>query len=668
MSDVTSEFRRRWRSGRHVGTWRPRCKVIVRKGVFLRNYFHWTGERVGADVWGETSVKPWRGKWTPSGDWIEVPGVTSVNLNQGFDTDGTATGTVVLDNVLYTEKTGTMDLLYHEIRRGALSPYYGYEPPEAGFDPPEKNEWYGILTEDTQIKIFMGYGLDEMPAVFTGFIDKVTPRTHPSQITLTIRDSQGKLLTDQHVFGSVKPRQLPLPIKFRQEKRKGKKVAFGAKASSHYPGHPGRFVLDADPKTAWISNTRHDPDNTEWVQVKLRKGTYSHFFINSAYPGLEMYVGIYAKNRKGEQKGSAVKPAQVNGANVAEGWIDMGLGTVPGDVDGGWEYMHKYPSIGEGPALHKLPAVVNVGDGTILRVGFRKLLRNKHGNYHASVRRLAGVKDPPDVGKEKGKEKVILVDDPSDIVRTVLRWAGFTDWHIKDTGVELKGDWVFARDATLMDVIQKVKELTGYIFFSADPEDGSGLGTPVFRQSKVLESRPEGRRSIRDTDLLVDLEVNLTDEPKSYNLRVRGRAEGGGYITAFYEPPWNLSHRMSKIFRRAFAYDNPKIKDQATAEVMARLTALEMALAGATCRAVIPGSPEFDLDDRVALIDTQTGTQSRMLVSSRSHEFKAGRDAAWVTTLEGALIDHIDVVEVKADLREYLTSDGSLSEIMEAFQ
>lgn len=671
MTEVSDAFYVRWRSKTHVGPYKPTHRVFVRHGEFKRGYHHWDGPLVRASIYGESKARPWSATWTPSTDWMEVPNVQSFTLDQDFTQDGTITGTLLLANVLYAEKTGLMGALYHEITRGALSPLHGFKTTGLPFKVPPKNEWSQMIVENAQIKVYAGYG-DALEPMFVGFIDKVTPKASPDQLTVAMRDTGGKVLNDEHVFGWNKAKQLPEPVIFRQDTRKGKRIGYDAKASSHRDGHPGRFVTDTSTKSAWISADRSDPDNTEWIEVRLRRGSYSSFVIEAGYAGMEVYVGIYAKARKGTSHGGAeyVSPTY-DGDDIEEGWVDLNDGAeVPGDVDGGWKYVRKYNSMSDKLRLHRLPGTFELGDDSILRIGFRRL---KHiGDvYRASVVRLQAVKDPPPPVSRNGKPtKVVLVQDPSDMVRCALRWAGFKDWKVDDTGASLEGNVPFTRASTCMDIIKYVKDSTGFIFYMERPTNADDdLGTPVLRQNTVLKDRVATQRDIiRDTDLLTELETNFTDEPKSYIIRVRGRADKKGLrlgndsvkqLMAIYRPPWSGT-RAARIIRHHFTHDDPHIRTQRGCEVLARLIAHQMALQGATATAVVPGTPQFGMDDQAALSDTGTGTATRLWVVRVSHAYNSGTQAQFMTTLGGSLIDNPDVIGVK---KELLRAAGDAEEI-----
>jgi hypothetical protein len=120
----------------------------------------------------------------------------------------------------------------------------------------------------------------------------------------------------------------------------------------------------------------------------------------------------------------------------------------------------------------------SVGKGSILRVQFRNLApaQNTDG-FRAGVQRMVAAQQK--LTTEAVKNRWVLVDDASDVVRQLLRWAGFKEWDVQDSGVRLKRPVVFNRSMFLMDAINKVASATQYIFFMDDPSPNpDSIGIP----------------------------------------------------------------------------------------------------------------------------------------------------------------------------------------------
>lgn len=831
----------RWRSGRHVGAAKPAAVAKIRLGHFVRGYAPWA-DPISARIYGESPTNPWCATWVPDSDWIDLPNVLQVDANQDYDNNGIQVATLVIENILFPERVGPLGDVYHLIDRGALSPWRGASVPLRG-TPEEKNEWYGMLSRNAQVKLWLGYG-DALSATWTGLIDDFDAQSAPDRVTVVARDF-GQVLVDGHVFGWNKSKQLPEPTIFEAKRTDAAGVSRGhaAKASSTRRGHPARFVEDRNLQSSWISQDHSTAAVTEWVEVTLPRGRYESIAIHPRYAGMEVFVGIYARD-----DGRGGEPCRVDGEPIEEGWItaadlaperQANTGTVPG-THGGWPYVRRWESMSDRGQTPSLPGRFDLGDNSILRVGFRRLRRIGPGVHRAGVVRLRAIhrKDPtpirlkpvgrgaeassmsaaqnaPDrvldtdrvtrwlsrdrtgtnltewveihlpkgrydsfviepayagmemyvgvyargkskvdgnpvpegfvalgngavpgaanggwpwvlhvptlehsikkaekfalghrfdlgensvlrvgfsklqqvepgtyragvvrlkamtrspVEQSKPKRKVIEVNDVSDMVRVALRWAGFKEWNIEDTGVNLeqKKQFAFNRANTYMDIVKKAQEATGYVFFIAPPTEADlSLGIPTFVSSQVIQDPPE-LTEIRDTDLLTGIQAKATDEPLATNIRVRGKpaklSQGGQTlgqekdrtVMAHYRPPWGLrTHRMAGMLKHVIHHE-PKARTVQECLVLAQLIALQQALVAAAVEIEIPGHPDFLLNQQVAVTDQGTGLRTRVYIARRHTSFTGGEKPSFKTSLGGALIDLEDVQGVIADLKSAL--------------
>jgi hypothetical protein len=477
----------------------------------------------------------------------------------------------------------------------------------------------------------------------------------------------------------------------RQESRREyvyRYVGYDATSSSHQIDDQHRYhtpnVLDDLRSTEWHSEARTVREDTEWVQIRVPQGRYKSFRLHTRVDNMEMFVGVYAKNRrrkKGKKKTTyETYPAQVNNVDVEEGWIDLDMGTVPGGTDGGWPYIVYKASVNamtDKSVSFSFPHELELGRDSIIRVGFRHLHPIGGGKFRAVVGKLHGVTRslPKDDKKKKDaakKSQIIEVEDPSDIVRVVLRWAGFQEWSIENTGTKLKGDWVFNRQTTLREIIKKVEEMTGYIFYIAPPYNTDlSIGTPTFRSSYLLRDDLPDIPYLRDDQLLTGVQAKLTDENLASIIRVRGdflsKDKGGQQysiekeyrVMGTYRPPW---WPLSGLLRHVVHYE-PRLKDQTSVDVMSRLIALQQALSQATATIEIPGTPEHDLDWQVAMRDASTGLNTRLYVARRSSVFQGGPRASYKTTLGGSLLDTPYIVGVKKALAELVPLGKAVASI-----
>jgi hypothetical protein len=394
----------RWASKHHVGGAKPVCRVMVRSGKFVRNYTAWNAKKgsaayVNAKIYGEKPSKPWNAVWHPTGAFNPIPNIARVEISQDFDNNGIAVATITIDNVVMVTQHNPFNQVYHLIDRGYMSPFRGSTGPATGRVPtPGPNEWYSILAKNVQLQIYMGYGEDTLTPVWTGLIDDVDLSASPTTIEVTARDF-GQALTDQDAFGHAVSPQLPEPIVFRSlgvgaDGSEGTGVGVDASASSTRSGHPPRFVVDTDAKTAWYSHDHTTPDNTEWVQVRLPRGRYESFAIHTTQPGMEMFCGIYARSN-----GLGGEPCSVDDNPIDDGWVSpqemedpkLGGENVPGG-NGGWAYIKHWNTVSDKGHTNTFSGSFQLGDDSVLRIGFRNLYKVTDKVYRAGVVRLAGVK------------------------------------------------------------------------------------------------------------------------------------------------------------------------------------------------------------------------------------------------------------------------------------
>lgn len=682
--EVSEVLRQRWKSRKHVGAAKPAIYVEIRKGNFVRGYGPWPGEKVHATIPGHTG-EPWQATWTPTTDWVEIPNVLTAEIGQSFDNNGLMTCTIDVENVVLEATTGVGGL-FHKVRRGFFSPFRGRGTKHRSqiIDPltgerVEPNDWTDVLNSNAQINVWEGYGEDQLVRTFTGLIDDTDLTSKPDKATITLR-CFGQVLTDQRMFGWAKEKSIRDPICFadRRSADDVKKIASGAKASSSAPGHPARFVLPTKSKgskTAWISDAHTTDDATEWVEVRLTEGRYEDFHLFPYYEGSEVYVSIFGKPLKNGD------PPTVDGeAKAANDWIHVGLGDVPG-AHGGVPYVFHADSIPARSRDYRLGKTFVVGDGSILRIHFRDLRRSTFrpedspGNaiFRAGVREMYGIKRRR--RDDVKKAKWILVDDLADVVRIILRWGGFKEWDVEDTGISLSDPMICNRQTYLIEPIKKIAELTGFIFFMAEPtDDDLSIGIPTFRRSNLLgdQGAPDYVELIQDRDLLTGIKARWTDEPLAYIIRFRGKEAkkkeggitlGGGEqpgtysdrrLMYEYRPPWSRDRKALAGIIKHVVYVEPQLRSVYECHLACILAALQQILAAQTAVVEFPAFPSIQLDDRMAVIDTGTGLNTALYVANKSHTFTAGKTTTWVQTVNGSIIDTADTDAVFQDYVDLL--------------
>lgn len=685
MAEVSYGFEARWRFGAHsttppahVGSAKPYIRVALRRGQFFRDYYPWDDQDDFAVIPGSSSAHPWQATWTPSEAYEDIPGVLQVDLNQSFDNNGLTTMTLQIDNIVYVQGNGLAGL-FRTIERGYLSPWRGYSSDSSHF--PEgpagaANEWFEKLNRNVQITVWAGYGEDVAVPIWTGLVDDLDMTSKPDQITVTARDF-GQVLTDQRCFGYVKDKRLKDPVIFadRHSAENTEKVGGAPRASSSYRGRPPSAALDASSGTAWISEGHNAGNVTEWFEIHIPHGRYEDFYLDAGFAGMEVYVSVYARNKDIQNRSEYIdgdgvhhkNPPKLNGQPIATGWVDTGLGTVPGAL-GGIPYIKKLGATTIANQWVTIPKV-EVGTNSVIRLSFRNLHKwSATHKYHAAVKKMRAVKRTT---KPQAKtHRWILVDDVTDVVKVILRWAGFKEWEIESAGVRLKENFVVNRASFLIDPINTIKEQLGYVFFIGDPSlADSSIGVPIFRSNGALQTQGD-TRTVHDTDLLTGVNVKLTEDPLSTVIYVRGKQQskkkGGTVVSpgepprvgADYNPPWQA--RMGNVIKHALHYD-ANLKTKLECLMGCYLIALAEAMKSATATIEIPSNPGIQLDDQIALKDQGTGMATRLYIATRSQVFRTGQDGSWKMTLGGSLLDTPDIQGVLADIARVDWSNDSQS-------
>jgi hypothetical protein len=705
VGDVDQVFVDRWRSGFHIGNARPQMTARVRRGRFFHDYRTFTFlDGSDDDFMGQIpdnhQAKPWWPQWTPQTDWKPLPNVTACNKNQGFDNNGFQSVTVELENVVFKALTGVLGT-YHAISRGELAPWRGFTQfgrrvIDAWMS--DENEWYQFLI-GAQIEVWQGYGDDHHSKGFTGLIDSVDMTSHPDHMTITALCFGSHTLGQQRLFNNVKAPKLVGPITFadRLKNTDTKKVGGGASASSVSHNKRARNVSDTDSKTEWWSDVKDSADHTEWVEIRVPRGRYDAMAVFPAFPGMELFISVYCTDRqKGTPQRSEHDPrfkpkkrAQVSDVNVDQGWYDPVSGNawesldaatrdarrasgdhiVPG-VKGGIPWVQHIKHNDKVLRYHRMNGTIfEVGDNSIVRVSWRRLHYSPADRgWVAGVKRLFAVKRTPT--KLAQKNNWILVDDPIEIVKVVLRWGGFREWELESFGMKLKDPLVFHQSDFLIDIINKLKEWGDFQFFMGDPtSDDLSTGVPKFRHTRALTPDPTNFDprgipwEVRDKDLLTGITVKLSKTNKATRIYARGKdlpKKKGGWalqedkefrVTAVYVPPWRTRMEGANVIRQVVHFDK-MLQTKLDCAVMCRLIAAQEALQSATGGIEIPGNPALELDDQVSVIDEGTGANTRLWIAQRQDSFTVSPEGqvSWKTSLNGSWIDTLDIQGIAIDL------------------
>ena len=693
VSVATQE--QRWKSGDHIGPAKPTLKVYIRRGHLERHYKNLPKNEVFSftpGLGGPRSV--WYAEWVPDEDYVEAPGVLSAKGDGNFEQKGVEQVTVEIDNILMLEKSGASGI-FHELDRGHMSPLRGQREFQ-GQSIGTENEWSDKWRDEaTQIVILAGYGEAYFP-LFLGLIDDCDLNSRPDRIVVTARN-MGKTLTDQRVFMDAKNLWTRDPITFqdRQQADLRHDVVTSVRAKSTDGSHPARYAIDDNEDTAWVSARHGNPNQLEWIEAYIPHARVEEMKLFVSGEGMELYFSVHATNEHVPAGGQA---RGTNGTHHGEGWISEGLGNVPGTTIPFVRHINtaKVKPIKYG--IRKGGGGYLLGDHSKVRIWFRNLSRikvKKGTRYQAALRDFKVFKSNKD--EAAIESHWILVDDVSDIVKTVLQWAGFradgvhAEWEIETVGVRLADKLVIDRQTFLMDIIWKIAEMTSYVFYVKPPstfdqddltkgnQSNLSTGVAVFRQSNAMRDTPpagEQRYLVRDTDLISDIKPHFSNEPLSDSIRVRGTTVAKGKkrrnphvhplgadrqrrYQYSYRPVWARGgrRRFGHVRKPTVHYDE-QVDTVFQAKVACLLIALRQALEGSQATLEFALFPPIHLDHQLVLHDTGTALSTRLWVASRSWEYQGGETVRFSMNLQGALLDVPDVTETVAELTRLLNQRG----------
>jgi hypothetical protein len=671
---VTQTFRERWLSGLMIGDAGPCATVEVRRGRLNRTFhrFDSFGYPVFGDYPGALSTGFWYPDWQPDSDWMTLDAIKNIALTQSFDNNGVTAATIAMDNLALVATVGAAGILYHLVEQGYYSPLRGYVGkgrPDSGV----KTTPFLNMLPNAQIRIRQGYGTDAMVTTFLGLIDEVESDSIPNQLNLTARDFGG-VLVDERFFGWAKEIVLPSPLTFcnRSAAENSLLVGGDAQASTSLVGYqPSMAALTGAYEVGggWRSELTDTPDDTQWIEITVPQGRFSQIYAGWEFENMEVFIGIrptaYPPN--GDTTGAVWDTLpSFNGETMdteGDGWWNPYDQTVPGHF-GGWPYFATIGATKTGAAHYiSLGGEFEVGDGTVVRIGLRNLGKVS-GGYRAGVNYIQ-------VNERTLKQtaidgRYVLIDDVSDVVRCCLRWCGFKNWEIENTGVDFGLGSVYVADdaKTFMDVINVIKDMVGYTFFIGEPRDDTDdqdLGWPVFRNNRVMEDYTGKTEFIDDKLLLTDAKVTLSNADDHCIIRCRGIAKNSGVeldgdtvdrIMYAYIPAWaNEQGGKQAGVLKPITHVDELFTRLSDCQFGCYLIALQIALLKYTAIIDLPGNPGIGLDTLQSVIERNQGLNSRIYVSNRTSTMEFGADAYWTLEIGGSLVDTPEIDSVIADYR-----------------
>lgn len=678
---VSQLFRQRWLSAKMIGPAKPVGIVEVRRGSLTRSFHPY--DSFGYPVFGEYPGALghgfWYPDWVPHGDWIALDALQDIKIDQSFSNNGVSSATITLDNMKWVAKSGFASILYHISQKGYYSPLRGNVEPYRP-NPGVTENIFDDELPNAQIRIRQGYGADALVTTFLGLVDDIDTNSVPNTMTITARDFGG-VLVDERFFGWAKEKLVNDPVTFAPRAAAEERTLEGGGPMAS-GGFGIQNIIDTDSNGEWASDAFNDPNHTEWVEIHLPRGQYSNFYLKVPQNGLHVYVGMLCKGQGSFQTG-VLRPTvdghrlfaadlQVTGREVDShdssidiGWYNPNGTLVPSTPDnGGWAYFMEIPASRAGKGqYYPLGGLFNVGDDTILRVGFRNLQKTSEqfpngGHMHrAKVQRLFG--NRREFTQNAITADWIIVDDLADVIRCVVRWAGFKGWEIENTGVNLRGPWVCDKNKSFMDIINAAKDMVGYTFFIGEPRDDNDdqdLGYPIFRNNRVFENHTGPTEFIDDSLLLTDAKVKISNADDRHIIRTRGMAikDGatlwGDSIKRYmfvYVVPW--AKRMAGVLKPFTMYDD-LFDTLQQCQLACYLVALQISLGKYTTILTLPANPGIGIDTLQSVIDRTQGLNSRVYVTNRTQQMAFGSNGYWHMEIGGSLVDTEDTVAV---LRDY---------------
>ena len=507
----------------------------------------------------------------------------------------------------------------------------------------------------------------------TWLIDTVT-YTADGEITLEMRDL-GRLLLDQIVFPPVIPYEhYPLTWSKMQTKQvdgrdatggawkelkghgkatssnslyvglgiqdpPGKYVTAGGGVQGHYPSHA---LVDtkagADDDSYWLSTGQETQASRVWWQIDFNNPTALNALrIQAKHGPYRVYISVKGPN----------------------GWI--GRKKIPYEVTTeGVDLNADIPFVKQcraetgAPFEVVLPRVYREAEA--VRLTFSRLWDSKVGNYpfHAGLRDLmiytADDPDALDFAKGKVMKTVGNYKDYTDLVKWVAAWGGFY-WPPHSTGADFIKEGVNKRYVTyasrerklakgrawgdfmntgtageadltadtfdkkpLMDIINYVRDLTGFVFF-VDETGGIvwrmanlGLGNWNNKVGNWLSPTRFGEHTRRRTPEVITISEKETLQEYSTTLdsgEIRERifvanvtGKTGTVIRGFNPHPNGM--------RRVAGWTDQHFRNKRDCRVMADMTAARSMFEYRRGRVKIPGHPGIQCDDQVRIFERMT--------------------------------------------------------------
>ncbi len=272
----------------------------------------------------------------------------------------------------------------------------------------------------------------------------------------------------------------------------------------------------------------------------------------------------------------------------------------------------------------------------------------------------------------------VLVDDVSDVIKTLFIWAGFKEWYLHRTGWSIFKPLQYGEDKFFVDIIDDVLTQGNFVFYMLAPtDDDRSIGVPYFGPQKATDPPRPGMLDVRDTTRTEALQVKWDTSALPYVMRVRGDIDPKGHgldeltvkrFMGVYYPPWSgtpyasrdpLDFRTKGTGRVAgvLRHFTETLGVTTTVSLNSNeeclfacvLAAIQYALGMCTGQFQMAGLPGVELNQQVNVVEEATGVDSRLWVASIQSDHSVGPNGLWTMTVGGSMIDTEDMAALAGD-------------------
>jgi hypothetical protein len=589
---------------------------------------------------------------------VEVPNIKRISTDRSIDTNA-ATCTITLMNQWMDEnlQIGTAGDLgnpgYFTFDRGSTAEArarWGHAP----------NQWSDVIVPTALLRTYQGYGgksktitdaIDDGNLVMTGvwLIDEISVNAK-GELSLRCRD-MARLLVDMKVYPPVVPAGIPDGYPLRRCKwlnktefiqhppqsipSQDRNFRYGncigpsqASASDVYYGfngavygHRPTHALDGNAGSYWLSvgnAYQNAPFAWEWLEVCTGGEEMDAVYIDPVIPdggSYSVYISVWEGGGWVNGSGGALidyRPAGIGlyyGANEARiPWVWKGSCSGPMEI----RLPRKYAAQKYRITLTTLRDFSKIGvGGYAWRAGIRETRPRLAGYVVPGWLETRSWQEPGNYG------------DYVEVVKDLLLWGG---WFLYESPVngepqvygnlETTGAWAergcldeeFFDKKPLMDAINAIKEIVGYIFY-VDEEGAVHFESPNWWASGNFNEQGQHTTFIPEIDETLQL-TDYTVVAGSENLRTEivistndPQDNMPGTITTRFRPE---SGELLRGIERPAMWVNDAFTDATEQRIMAELVAMQIFFNQRVGNVSAAANPAIQINDQVRIYERTT--------------------------------------------------------------